>query len=167
MLLCWVTSGKLLNLSEPSLHISKIGITSHSYLIGVFLFVCLKYLFVYLVVPGLNCGMHVGSSSLTRDQTQAPCTGIAESYPPRHQGSPIVGVLTRVNGVRHVKCLALSLAHNKGLILKKGKRKDRETLWGPILFLHPQASSKSLQPSTTRATWSQKWLGSDLSSSIY
>ena len=36
----------------------------------------------------LSCGMHVGSSSLTRDQTQAPCIGSAESYPLDHQGSP-------------------------------------------------------------------------------
>ena len=39
-------------------------------------------IFVYLAVLGLSwgmrdlcCGMHVGSSSLTRDQTLAPCTG--------------------------------------------------------------------------------------------
>ena len=36
----------------------------------------------------LSCGMHVGSSSLTRDQTWAPCIGSAESYPLDHQGSP-------------------------------------------------------------------------------
>ena len=53
------------------------------------------YLFIYLVVPGLSCGMrtlscgmHVGSSSLTRDRTWAPCIGSAESYPLHHQGSP-------------------------------------------------------------------------------
>ena len=68
-----------------------------------YLFFKKKYLFVYLVVPGLNCGMHVGSSSLTRDQTQAPCTGSAESYPLRHQGSPntylfmILNILLRYN----------------------------------------------------------------------
>ena len=32
--------------------------------------------------------MHAGSSSLTRDQTQAPCIGSAESYPLDHQGGP-------------------------------------------------------------------------------
>ena len=76
-----------------------------------------KKLFIYLVVPGLSCstwalqlrlqgslvaargflncgmqtlscGIHVGSSSLFRDRTQAPCIGTAESYPLRHQGSP-------------------------------------------------------------------------------
>ena len=31
---------------------------------------------------------HTRSSSLTRDQTQAACTGSAESQPPEHQGSP-------------------------------------------------------------------------------
>ena len=32
--------------------------------------------------------MYVGSSSLTRDRTQAPCIGSMESYPLCHQGSP-------------------------------------------------------------------------------
>ena len=48
--------------------------------ISFFLF--LKYLFI-LAVPGLShgtrdlsCGMHAGSSSLTRDQTQAPALGV-------------------------------------------------------------------------------------------
>ena len=36
----------------------------------------------------LSCGMHVGSNSPTRDQTQVPCTGSVESYPLDHQGSP-------------------------------------------------------------------------------
>ena len=36
----------------------------------------------------LSCGMHVGSSSLTRDRTQAPCIGSVESYPLHHQGRP-------------------------------------------------------------------------------
>ena len=36
----------------------------------------------------LSCGMHVGSSSLTRDQTRAPCIGSVESYPLDLQGSP-------------------------------------------------------------------------------
>ena len=36
----------------------------------------------------LSCGMHVGSSSLTRDRTRAPCIGSVESYPLHHQGSP-------------------------------------------------------------------------------
>ena len=36
----------------------------------------------------LSCGMHVGSSSLTRDWTRAPCIGSTESYPLDHQGSP-------------------------------------------------------------------------------
>ena len=44
-----------------------------------------------LVAPSglLSCGMHVGSSSLTRDRTQAPCIGSTESYPLHHQGSPL------------------------------------------------------------------------------
>ena len=36
----------------------------------------------------LSCGMHVGSSSPTRDRIQAPCIGSAESYPLCHQESP-------------------------------------------------------------------------------
>ena len=35
-----------------------------------------------------SCGTHVGSSSLTRYRTQAPCIGSVESYPLCHQGSP-------------------------------------------------------------------------------
>ena len=35
-----------------------------------------------------SCGMHVGSGSLTRDQTWAPCIGNEESYPLHHQGCP-------------------------------------------------------------------------------
>ena len=43
-----------------------------------------------LVAAGtlLSCGMRVGSSSLTRDPTRAPCTGSVESCPLDHQGSP-------------------------------------------------------------------------------
>ena len=65
------------------------------------------YLFIWLhrvlVVAGgllgcgtwtLSCGMHVGSSSLTRDWTWAPCIGSAESYPLHHQGSPSHDMLT-------------------------------------------------------------------------
>ena len=36
----------------------------------------------------LSCGTHVGSSSLTRDRTRAPCIGSTESYPLHHQGCP-------------------------------------------------------------------------------
>ena len=32
--------------------------------------------------------LHVGSSSLTRDQTHVPCTWSSESWPLDHQGSP-------------------------------------------------------------------------------
>ena len=41
----------------------------------------------------LSCGMHVGSSCLTRDRTQAPCIGCVESHSLRHQGSPILTIL--------------------------------------------------------------------------
>ena len=59
------------------------------------------HLLIYLAGPGLSCGMwdlqsswqHVGSCSLTRDQTQAPCTGSVESQPLDHQGSPLTELL--------------------------------------------------------------------------
>ena len=44
-----------------------------------------RFIFMYLTVLGHSCGMwllllqHAGSSSLTRDQTQAPCIGSMES----------------------------------------------------------------------------------------
>ena len=56
-----------------------------------FYFDIYPYLFIsYLGVPGLSCGIldilvvacelwHAGSSSLSRDSTQAPCTGRVES----------------------------------------------------------------------------------------
>ena len=58
-----------------------------SVLLKVYWFIYLfkKYLFIYLAALGLSCGMwdlqlwHVESSSLTRDQTRAPCVGTAES----------------------------------------------------------------------------------------
>ena len=36
----------------------------------------------------ISCSMHAGSSSPTRDWTQAPCIGSAGSYPLDHQGTP-------------------------------------------------------------------------------
>ena len=49
-------------------------------------------LFIWLlqVAAGrlLGCSIYMGSSSLTRDRTQVPCIGSAESYPLCHQGSP-------------------------------------------------------------------------------
>ena len=52
------------------------------------------YLFIYLGCTGfscgmqtLSCGMHVESSSPTRDRTWVPCIGSSESYPLDHQGS--------------------------------------------------------------------------------
>ena len=59
--------------------------------LGIFFFFSI---FIYLATQGLSCGvralqfLHVASSSLTRDQTQAPCTGSAQSQPLDHQGSP-------------------------------------------------------------------------------
>ena len=41
----------------------------------------------------LSCSMHAGSSSLTRDQTRAPCIGSTDSYQLDHQGSPLCFLL--------------------------------------------------------------------------
>ena len=61
----------------------------------------LKYLFIYLFrlrrVWTLSCGMRAGSSSPTRDQTQAPCIASVESYPLAHQGSPGIVFLNAHN----------------------------------------------------------------------
>ena len=45
--------------------------------------------FIYLFGCSGSQLQHVGSSSLTRDRTWAPCTGSSESQPLDHQGSPI------------------------------------------------------------------------------
>ena len=37
----------------------------------------------------LSCSMHVGSSSPTRDWTQAPCIGTVDSYPLDHHGKSL------------------------------------------------------------------------------
>ena len=77
----------------------------HAYIIIYAYYTDVSYLFIYLFIwlhwvfvaargllscgmQTLSCGMHVGSSSLTRDQTWAPCIGSMESYPLHHQGSP-------------------------------------------------------------------------------
>ena len=46
-------------------------------------------------VQTLGCGTHVGSGSLTRDQTPAPCVGSVESQPLCHQKSPPALYLSR------------------------------------------------------------------------
>ena len=57
----------------------------HNWAIELNIWFVFKYLFNYLTVPGLSCGMwnlwlqHVGSGSLARDQTQALCIGSLES----------------------------------------------------------------------------------------
>ena len=45
----------------------------------------------------LSCGMHVGSSTPTRNATRAPCIGSVESYPLDHQGSPLILVNLNLN----------------------------------------------------------------------
>ena len=73
----------------------------YSFYKNIYLFVCLFiYLFwlcqVLVAACGifscgmrtLSCGMHAGSSSLTRDWTPSPCIESTESYPLDYQGSP-------------------------------------------------------------------------------
>ena len=54
----------------------------------------------------LSCGMHVGSSSPTRDRTRTPCIGSAESYLVDHQVSPINKHLDEFSHIEniHVTC---------------------------------------------------------------
>ena len=49
-----------------------------------------------------SCGMqtqlwHVGSSSLTRDQSSVPCIGSTESQPLDHQEVPLIVILTCIS----------------------------------------------------------------------
>ena len=59
-------------------------------------------IFIYLAAPGLSCSIqdlqlqHVGSSSLTRDQTWALCIGSVKSQPLDHQGSPQTRTLKKI-----------------------------------------------------------------------
>ena len=91
----------------------------------IYLFI---YLLIYLAAQGLSCGtldlhcsmldlhcsmwdlhcdmwdlqlQHVGSSSLTRDSTRAPCIGSTESQPLDHQGSPQDYFLIPLSQYRH------------------------------------------------------------------
>ena len=89
---CWILSNALMCLLRLSFYLNI-------YLLFINLFI--------LAVLGLSCsmrdlccgmfscsmripssGMHVGSSSPTRDGTQAPCFGSVEFYPLDHKGSP-------------------------------------------------------------------------------
>ena len=52
---------------------------------------CLAISISYLFIGCAGSQLwHAGSSSLTRDQTQAPCVGNVESQPLEQQGSPII-----------------------------------------------------------------------------
>ena len=55
----------------------------------------------------LSCSRHVGSSSPTRDQTQAPCIGSAESYPLDHQGIPSFTLYTHIYHFWHSSFLPI------------------------------------------------------------
>ena len=63
--------------------------------------------------------MYVGSSSLTTDQTRAPCIGSSESQPLRHQGSPLFHLLELL----HMLSFALLGPKRK----KKEKKKENKS----------------------------------------
>ena len=63
----------------------------------------------------LSCGMYVGSSSRTRDQTRAPCIGRAESYPLDHQGSPPAAYLNPCAAMHYFLAAALTLHSHQGI----------------------------------------------------
>ena len=79
----------------------------------------------------LSCGMHVGSSSLTRDGNQAPCSGSTESYPLDYQGSPMPKFLiSRKNTAFSFQFIYLS--HTSFLSSWSLPALEIETsLWGP------------------------------------
>ena len=60
------------------------------------------YIYIYLAAPGLRFSKRdlqlqgVGSGSLTRDLTWAPCFGTMESQPLDHQGSPCLLLLSLI-----------------------------------------------------------------------
>ena len=63
---------------------------------------CLFFLiFIYLFGCSGSQLQHVGSSSLTRDRTWAPCTGSSESQPLDHQGIPRMMILIFSQLIRH------------------------------------------------------------------
>ena len=80
---CCVTSS-IHPTPDSSTHQCSLIIPLKTFYIYIYIFI---YLFIYLVAWGLSCGGHVGSSSWTRDATQAPCVESVEPYPLHHQGS--------------------------------------------------------------------------------
>ena len=104
-LVCWIFFLSVVMIMWFSSFISMV------YYIDWFYFI---YLFIWLhqilvEAPGLpscgmrtlSCSMHVGSSSLTRDWTQAPCIGSTESCPLCHQGSPYIDWFSYVKSILH------------------------------------------------------------------
>ena len=70
-----------------------LGMDSLGHMIDVGL--TLFLVFIYLAAPGLSCSMqdfqlmHVGSSSLNKDQARALCIETSKSQPPDYQGRPL------------------------------------------------------------------------------
>ena len=71
-----------------SLDVSVLHLLLYIYIyIYIFFFFFFFFFLIYLTVLGFRC-WHLRSNSLTRNRTQAPCIGTAESQPLDHQGSP-------------------------------------------------------------------------------
>lgn len=110
----------------------------HSFLTLTLSFTKKKYVFICLAMLDTSCGMqdlHVGSNSLTRDRTQALCTGIAEvltTGPPGSLPHPDSGMCC---SLRRTSCLILT--HH--LRLSTGTANTRGPFWLP----RPHAESKA------------------------
>ena len=84
-----------LSITSSIIHVQNHEILSSSITKSWFTFLWNTDIFFKIYAPGLSCsmwtlscGMHVGSGSLMRDRTWAPCIGSVESYPLDHQVSP-------------------------------------------------------------------------------
>ena len=93
------------------------------------------------------CVMHVGSSSLTRDRTQAPCIGSMESYPLSHQGS---SSQASFDGKRTKPC-STSLRQKGGFSLRRWEHSTRDLKeHGSCRAQEPRPRIQFIPPSGTK-----------------
>ena len=84
------------------------------------IFICLAALGLHCSTQDLQLGhtnsqlLPVGTSSLTRDQTQAPCIGSAESQPLDHQGSPYSILNTSISSFPFPSSAQTSIVGKRG-----------------------------------------------------
>ena len=95
--LSWHTVGDHVPLEIQSLQIralSSLLFLTYLLIKKIYIFIWLFWVLVVALGIFLVCNMqdlqllHVGSGSLSRDRSQGPCFGSAESQPLDHQGSP-------------------------------------------------------------------------------